>query len=320
MKIAVLYTGALRTIEKTIRYLKENVLLNENVHVFACLENDTERPTEEWEKWLRDQLGGHLKQLDFGKLREDWTFIHLRERILMYLDVTESWKGYLRNSGSIIEHYHIWLTNQVMCHYENTNKFKYDYVIRCRTDTIFGKPIDFHWLKYSNSEIEQRIAHIQSELGKHNLAYDKYKLLYYFMTTMIHDNLFQNIPLLQVSPFFATNQSCPESAQEILDYIQRGRYILTMRENLLYIIKREYFTLLPCVALLYGTLRYPNDDPIWFNSESQFKGACYNSNLTIFDYSTNFESKSLYEFDKNLYFDDEYNLKAENLLYCIVRK
>ena len=40
MKIAVIYTGEVRTIETTIDKFKENVLLNDGMHVFAILQSD----------------------------------------------------------------------------------------------------------------------------------------------------------------------------------------------------------------------------------------------------------------------------------------
>jgi hypothetical protein len=320
MKVAVIYTGALRTVEKTIEYLKRNVLLNDDVHVFACLENDTDKPTDEWEKWFHSQLGTNLKDIAFGKTRDDWTFRHLRERMLTYMNITENWKGYLRSSGSIIEHYQIWLTNQIMIDYEQKKNMKYDYVIRCRTDTIFGKSIDFKWLHYSVEEVENRLEKVKQIMFINNIPFKNDLILYYFMTTLIHDDILENIPKIQVNKFYNTTEKYPVTPDEIKEYIKNGRFILSLRENLLYIIKREYFSLIPSVGIMYGTLRFPGDEPIWFNSESQFKAICYNSQITQFDYSTEFESKSLYEFDKNLYFDNDYNLKVNNLLYCLVRK
>ena len=59
MKTAVLFTGALRTVKKTIRYLKQNILLHPEVHVFACLQNLATSPPEDWNAWLRTELGAH---------------------------------------------------------------------------------------------------------------------------------------------------------------------------------------------------------------------------------------------------------------------
>jgi hypothetical protein len=57
MKVAVLFTGALRTIKKTMRYFKQNVLLNSDVDVFASVQN------LEWESWIRAALGEHLRPI-----------------------------------------------------------------------------------------------------------------------------------------------------------------------------------------------------------------------------------------------------------------
>ena len=63
MRIAVFYTGALRTVEKTIRFFQRNVLLGPHVHVFACVQNDTTKSNEEWEAWFRDKMGPNLVSL-----------------------------------------------------------------------------------------------------------------------------------------------------------------------------------------------------------------------------------------------------------------
>ena len=60
MRTAVFYTGALRTIEKTIRFFQRNVLLGPDVHVFACVQNDSALSNQEWDEWFRQdgwQLG-----------------------------------------------------------------------------------------------------------------------------------------------------------------------------------------------------------------------------------------------------------------------
>jgi len=320
MKVAVIYTGALRTIEKSIKYLKQNVLLNDDVHVFAYLENDSSKSNSEWESWLHNELGDNLKYLTLGTVRQDSTFLNLRERMLSLINTTDNWKIYLRESGSIVEHYQLWLVNQVLANYEDVNKFKYDYVIRYRPDTILAKPIDFNWLNFSLEEIQERLSLIREYIKLNNIECNENMIFYYFMCTIYNKELISNIKDMECNERFDNLDSIPKTPEEIKQFVENGRYILTMRDNLLWIIKRDYFSLIPCTGVLFGTLRYPVKDPIWFNSEHQFKAACYHSKLAIFNYSTGFENKSLYRFDKNDYFDDDYNLKVNNILYCIIRQ
>ena len=44
MKVAIIYVGTLRTIKKTMKYFKQNVLLQSDVNVFSCFENYTNIP------------------------------------------------------------------------------------------------------------------------------------------------------------------------------------------------------------------------------------------------------------------------------------
>ena len=70
---------------------------------------------------------------------------------------------------------------------------------------------------------------------------------------------------------------------------------------------------------MYGFYRAPIEDEYLFNAENQFRNACYHSGINIFDYSSDLEEKSLYEYDQNNYFDSEYNIKNNTILYVVVR-
>ena len=56
MKIAIILTGALRTIKKTMRYFKQNLLLNSDIDVFACIQNDKDNNNCIWEEWLKNEV------------------------------------------------------------------------------------------------------------------------------------------------------------------------------------------------------------------------------------------------------------------------
>jgi len=68
MKTAILFTGALRTIKKTLHYLKENVLIHPDVHLFACLQNDSALSDAQWNEWLLQELGSHIKSITWFKV------------------------------------------------------------------------------------------------------------------------------------------------------------------------------------------------------------------------------------------------------------
>ncbi len=319
MKVAVILTGALRTIKKTIKHFKENLLLNSDVDVFACIQNDTHILDSEWEEWLRGEIGGHLKNIIWFSHKENRDWLSLRDNMLSHLTIEEHWRVYIKNSGSIIEYYQLYLAYLKMCHYENTHTFKYEYIIRSRTDSIFTKPVDFHWLHWTDLDVESRLQKIRDEMTLNDIEATNTYVLDIFMTTLLSDTVIKNSHNLSCYSLPSKSFKCPNGAPSINEYLKHGKYILTIRANNLYIVKREFFYLIPSLAILYGTIQSPYLDKYWFNAENQFQAACYNSELTVFDYNTLFEDKSLYEYDEKRYFDLDYNPISPYMLYCVIR-
>jgi hypothetical protein len=312
MKVAVILTGALRTIKKTIPYLKRN-LLYQDVHIFACVQNDTSQTEKEWDQWFSEHLGDHLKSTIWFSLEKYPEWVAHREKLLEAMRVSDGWKNYLRRSGSMIEYFQTYLAYTKMCGYEQS---KYDYIIRTRTDTIFNKPIDFRWLKWDDEEIENRLELIKKQLEPD--VTDK-TVFSYFMNTIISDDLISNIK--EIKAEYAPCATETVDLSNLKNYIRNGRYILTIRKNNLYIIKRDLFCLIPSLAFMYGYLVSPNSDDCWFNAECQFRSACYHSCLTIFNYDTLLEDSSLRYADtwnENDYFTN--GVCNPKMLYCVVRK
>jgi hypothetical protein len=318
MKVAVILTGALRTIKKTIKYFKQNVLLNADIEVFACIQNDTDISNTVWEEWIHNEMGSHLKHLMWFNLSEHQPWVHFRDNLLSHINLRQHWKEYLVSSGSIIEHYQMYLAYLEMCQFESYNG-KYSYIIRCRTDTIFGKPIDFNWLNWTDTQVEQRMAKVNLELHKLGIEITPPNTLKYFMSTIISDSIIENIPKITTEYLPAKHTSIPINPSQLNDYVKNGEYILTLRANLLYIVNRDFFKLIPGLPFLYLFVNSPHGTEYWFNSEEQFQAICYLSNLTVFNYSTEYENLSLYEYDEKLYFDENYNLISPHLLYCLIR-
>jgi hypothetical protein len=320
MKVAVIFTGALRTIKKTMRYFKQNVLLNSDVDVFACVQNDTGISNNEWELWIREEIGSHLKHIQWFSLNDHGDWLSIRNKLMMNLNLAENWKQYLLNSGSIIEYYQLYLAYLKMCSYEDTHQ-RYQYIIRSRTDTIFAKPIDFHWLNWTDSDVEKRLEKINNALSVSGTELTALNTFTYFMNTIFSDDIIPNIQNIW-SEYRPPNCPfpIPQGNVDINNYIKNGRYILVLRANNLYAVNREFFNLIPTIPFIYGFLKPPVNDGYWFNSENQFQAACYFSGLAVFSYNTEFEDKSLYEYDEARYFNSEYNIINPCMLYCVVRK
>lgn len=329
MNIAIIYTGEVRTLEKTLPYLKQNVILNENVHVFATIQT---HEFEKYKKILEDKLGQNIKSINRFVKDEEW-LIHC-QKLLNDMPIWLNYKEYLKNGGSMIEYRQLQMSYEKLVSYENDKQIKYDYVIRCRTDTLFCKPMDFSWLNLSEEEISCRICSIEDILGKDNLP--RKKLLTYFMGTLISKDLIPNVEnnhsMYDGNDFPKEHQYINISDPRIIDvmktdnlvpalkeYIKHGAYILTIRQNLLYIVRRDYFTKIPQLSDSYGQHNFFLNE-YWWNAESQFRSICAESQLSIFNYSTDFEEKSLYDYQYDIYFNENGSLKKKEMLYCLMRK
>jgi hypothetical protein len=74
---------------------------------------------------------------------------------------------------------------------------------------------------------------------------------------------------------------------------------------------------------MYGMLRSPRADAWWFNAEGQFRDACYYSCVSIFEYSSEFEEKSLvyaHQWKEADFFDLAGEVIHPRILFCVVRK
>jgi len=319
MRVAIILTGALRTIRKTIRYFKQN-LVSDATDVFACVQNDTSDSEEEWNEWFTEQI--QPRSVTWFSLESNPGWVQQRELLLSSMCIDESWKGYLRRSGSMIEYAQLQQAYLKMSQYEQTVHTRYDYIIRARTDSIYCKPIDFHWLSWTEEEIAARVQKVREEMIASKI--DCGALPNYFMTTMISDEIIPNIQHLTATAYVGMDQVLPDfsSAADVANYIRAGRYILTFRKNNLYVVRRELFHLIPALGTMYGQFQSPYSDPWWFNAEGQFTSVCYHAGLTTFDYNTDFEDRSVEVngWNEANFFDEQMNCINPRMVYCVVRR
>lgn len=329
MRIAILLTGAMRTIRKTIRYFRQNLLdcnATHTVDVFICVQNDNPHLESDWDLWFKEQLGNHVQSIQWFTLEKHPHWITHRDILIERMPIETMWKNYLRRSGSMIEYKQLELVTAAMKKYEHVHG-EYEYVIRARTDSIFCKPIDFHWLQWTDEEVEARIMALEKSMALVNITTEK--LVPYFMNTLLSDQLIENVSLIHATQY-------PSDADRLLqeidkqyihstvlnEYLKRGRYILTFRKNNLYIVRRDLFHLIPGLATMYGQFKSPYSDPWWFNAEGQFTSICYHIGLTTYDYNTNADDRSVevHGWDTRMFFDEEMNVVNPMMVYCVVRR
>lgn len=323
MRVAVILSGALRTIKKTVRYLKANVLLTPDHDLFLCVQNDTSQSEEEWTTWWHQEVGPWIRSLVwFSKERMvDWS-VH-RERLLAHMPLEETWKNYLRNSGSMIEYAQLHIAYLDLVEREYRCGWRYDYVVRARTDSIYTKPVDFHWLQWSDDDVASRMGYLRAMLRVSGKDVTDQMVMTYFMATLLSDDVLSNIEHIHATyqPHPAEG-GLPSCAAALRSYLHTGRYMLTLRKNNLYLCPRASFYMIPSLGHMYGQFRSPYSDNYWFNAEGQFRDACYYSCVSVFDYTTDFEEKSLeyaHQWNESLFFNAE-GLPHPHMLYCVVRK
>ena len=323
-KVAILYTGEVRTIESAIPYFKENVLINENRHVFAVLQTDN---IPYFDAIVKTTIERHLKSIEwFDKTNETWS--NVKEAILHRIEINDLWKDYLRTSGSIIEYYQMYLAYQKMVEYENENGIKYDYVMRIRGDVVLTHPIHFEWDLYSIDDIHVALHKIK-DYYEYNTIISK-DVVCRYMNSFYHPSRilqepgsskihFDDYPLSDdfTALFGLTGEI--QFMNEFYKYFINGKYMITLRKNQIYFIKRRYFDDIASLGVTYGK-RAMMSKARWFDAETQFQSICVENDIDIFDSTTEMEGKSLYSYNHANYFDDEGNLiKTPDCLFFIKR-
>jgi hypothetical protein len=338
MKTAILLIGELRTIEKNIIFIKNNIVDNLDCDVFCVFQpdrNGLEKKVSYYEELIKNTFEEKCKNIHLFN-HNDWLFNLYREDLLDNLKtkIGESWINYLRNSGSMIEYYQLWLAYNDMVKYERKNNVKYDYVMKLRTDMIWNDEMNLDWLNLGEDELKRRVnLFIEKEKEICNE-----KLLTWIMITLLSKKQLNNLLDGFVRDDFSEEGYCQylnkndvlvdkllkldknsdEFISSLKDFILSDKYILTFRKNLIYFMARNNFSLIPTLGITYGHFGGINIvDPYWFNAECQFREICKERGLCIFDYNTEIDNESIYnhEYSKNII-----NNPDPRLLYAIIRK
>lgn len=320
-KIAIIYTGEIRTLEKTIEYFKKNILTNENVDVFAVLQGSNELY---YNDILKKYIGNNLKSIQWIDTTIKETWVSIREDLLNSINIDSYWKNYLKNSGSMIEYYQMHLAIKEIINYENKKQESYDYVLRMRCDVIVNKPIYLNINNWSIENIKNYLYEIKLSknldtiLSKEaiiifmNTYYDKTRLLtndIKYENMIVNDELKHLLNINNEDIFINTFKN----------YLENGNYLITIRKNILYFLKRKYINNIYPLGITYGKY-IMKDNNYWFNAESQLQQICIENKMDIFDSTTLKEEESLYKYFEENYFDRKGNLiEDSNFLFFIRR-
>ena len=270
--LAIIYTGEVRTIEKTIDYFLKNVV-SEKTHVFAVLQG------EHYDSFVRQKLGDKLKSLTWFRNEQEW--ISLRESLLNDMSCPDMWKNYLRRSGSMIEYYQMYLAYKQIEEQEKLGE-KYDYIMRMRCDVVLTEPINIDYKLCEEVKEEDYVR---------------------FMNSFYHPKRFHQD---------AGGPNFYKIEGSFKEYFEKGNYIITLRNNIIYFANRETFRKISNLGITYG--KYVLQDDYWFNAENQLRGICRANQIDIFDSVMQLEDKSLYEYNENNYFENG-ELKTDCLFF-----
>lgn len=320
-KVAIIYTGETRTIKDTITLFKNNVILNENYHVFAVIQcNDIDFHN----KLINETIGENIKSLNwFNKNDDDW--VNLRETQLKKMSGCENWvANYLRNSGSMIEYYQMYLAYNSLVDYENKHNIKYDYVLRFRTDTVMKDKLDFDTIfDFDKEYVKNLLYKIKVLNNLENITsfnalnilmgvFYNEKRLYYKNTN--YDKNKVSVKVIKLLEISDEN----EYIEALTEYLKNGNYIITLRENVIYFMKRELMNHINILGITYGDYKFEND-AYWWNAESQFKTIAYNNNIDFYGNVSELESASLYSYNHVNYYDDNKDLLNDDFSFFIKR-
>ena len=182
-QIAILFTGQIRTLLKTIEHFKKNILIPNTehiLHIYTCIEYpEINNPSiinsyqQEIQELFYDQFGKHLFTVPIQWISsKDALCRFIREKTVEALPINDLWKDYLGNrSGSITEYYQLYKGFEQIEQYESQTNTKYDLFIRTRCDISIPHPLQFTHFQYPTEQIIQRFSIIQQTLPQYSAAH-----------------------------------------------------------------------------------------------------------------------------------------------------
>lgn len=191
MKIALCFSGQPRFVEECSTSILDNVKQNYDVDVFAHLWFDEELQTKPYKwggdgKW-KDQRIESTAIEKFKQIYDPIQLVTEKSRKFYDQNLEEDfeisqkahWRGSIdsklepnfkeRQINNCLSYfYSLNEVNKMKQLHEFQNKFKYDYVIRCRTDTIVGTKIkfeDYNKEYFHVSSLQQQLPFINDWLN-----------------------------------------------------------------------------------------------------------------------------------------------------------
>ena len=268
-QVAIIFTGLLRTFDRTYLNILNKLITPNNATVFLMC--DSERTVgdlsqDAQSKW--GHCGGvmvqHGRSSEFKNLIDYLLKTQPQLQPDKFLDFFPA--PVLCAGGSILEYYQFSKGHEVMLEYERKHDVRFEVVIRSRLDIIFGNDIGI--LDFFNLRPD---SHTIPEFPAEGLLSDSWTYFRNLGNAAIaecgnHSPPSDHVPAIQIQP-----------PADIEEAISSSRYLWTLGHNQVWIGRREPMDQLSFLCHSYG--KYDSRLPVSYNSESQFVLFCYHHNI-----------------------------------------
>ena len=299
LRVALLLTGEPRTIDKTWKVIKENIIDPNQACVFVQIEDRGWNPAILSKYWGDSVKSVNIMSPNQKKSYEEW-FEYIwkwrpgvAEELFKHVNID---RQYLRNSGTVIEYYHLWKCAELMFKYEKKHGFLFDVIIRSRMDAIFIDPMPIRDFFNNNNGID--LINYCSQFGREEYEMAILRWFQGFGCSKLmppsHPVMSPCITLLDTlrkhKDWDQSIKLCLERDDKNLsliinEIIQDVPMLFSFRVNVIWFGLRKH--LLPILPLIWHYGNYLEDEnPFSWNAESQFRLHLKHYNVAHIDYHT----------------------------------
>jgi hypothetical protein len=208
--------------------------------------------------------------------------------------IHEKHRAYLEDSDALLEYFRIYKAYSAMVKHEYANKTRFDYIVRIRPDAIFCAPIFFpSHCNLSSDSFSTRLSHIRQKYTSPNEI----------LAILIHSFFLPHrVESKKPVDFMAhslddLDRLVPsQDEKKLLEFIENGKYMITIGKNLMFVTPRRHFGMLACLGVSYGQHFLPNFKQ-WLDPPAQFQICALLNGYTIFDSMTKQEMDVIRNFN-----------------------
>lgn len=314
MNLAILFTGKLRTFEKTHKLILNNFIIPNNATLFFCIDEDKTK----YEilniilDYFPKQYLGNLCIINKNNTEYDKLLKFLldnkpalQKEIFNKIGWTQD---YMYQSGSIFEYFQFMKCYDLMIQYEKKNNCKFDIIIRSRLDIIINEPINL--IDFFTKE---KLINIDDDIYRRCLGNQK------LCNSILNKRRFKEYNLNYYETFFDDDFKFKNN---LLDNINNSKYLWVFGLNQVWIGKRHVMDIMYNLIYNYGNFFGKVKET--FNSETQFAEYCKFFDIKLFKYSSCATGHYISHKKANLTLidtilnNDDYNFK-EMFIWTIIR-